>query len=198
MATRMIDLDVRHPVWERIFLAAPIVVVGTREPDGGYDLAPKHMAMPLGWENWFAFVCAPRHATYANAVREGAFTVSFPTPDRLLETSLAAAPRYGAEGKPALATLPTVPASRVDGLLLDGSQLHLECEFDRAVDGFGENSLVVGRIVAASASADALRSPDRDDADLLRAAPVLVYLHPGRIGTLAESRSFPFPRGMKR
>ena len=25
--------------------------LGTREPDGGYDLAPKHMATPLGWDN---------------------------------------------------------------------------------------------------------------------------------------------------
>lgn len=194
----MVGLDVRHPVWDRLFLVAPLVVVGTKEPGDGYDLAPKHMAMPVSWENWFGFVCAPSHATYANAVREGAFTVSVPGPDRLLEASLAAGPRYASEGKPAIAVLPTVPARRVDGLLLDGSYLHLECELDRTVEGLGANSLVIGRVVAAAVAEIALRSPDRDDADLLRAAPPLVYLPPGRIGVPAETRSFPFPQGMKR
>lgn len=198
MATPMIDLDVRHPVWERVFWVAPLVVVGTKEPGGEYDLAPKHMATPLGWGNWFAFVCSPRHATYVNAAREGAFTVSVPTPDQLVEASLAAGPRYESEGKPAVGVLKTVPASVVDGILLDGSHLHLECEFDRAVDGFGVNSLVIGRVVAASAAEGSLRSPDRDDADLLRDAPQLVYLHPGRIAVVGDTRSFPFPRGMKR
>jgi flavin reductase (DIM6/NTAB) family NADH-FMN oxidoreductase RutF len=198
MVMPMIDLDVRHPIWERMFLAAPLVVVGTREPGGDYDLAPKHMATPLGWDNWFCFVCSPRHSTYANAAREGAFTVSVATPDQVLEASLAAGPRRGSEGKPAVALLNTVPATKVDGILLDGSYVHLECEFDRTVDGFGDNSLVIGRVVAAAAAEDALRSPDRDDADLLRASPQLVYLHPGRMGIIAESRSFPFPQGMKR
>jgi flavin reductase (DIM6/NTAB) family NADH-FMN oxidoreductase RutF len=198
MVMPMIDLDVRHPIWERMFLAAPLVVVGTREPGGDYDLAPKHMATPLGWDNWFCFVCSPRHSTYANAAREGAFTVSVATPDQVLEASLAAGPRHGSEGKPAVALLNTVPATKVDGILLDGSYVHLECEFDRTVDGFGDNSLVIGRVVAAAAAEDALRSPDRDDADLLRASPQLVYLHPGRMGIIAESRSFPFPQGMKR
>ena len=198
MATPMIDLDVSHPIWERFFLVAPLVVVGTKEPDGEYDLAPKHMATPLGWGNWFAFVCSPRHATYANAAREGAFTVSVPTPGQLAEASLAAGPRYESEGKPAVGVLTTVPAVAVDGILLDGSHLHLECEFDRAVDGFGANSLVIGRVVAASAAEGSLRSPDRDDADLLRAAPQLVYLHPGRVAVVGETRSFPFPHGMKR
>lgn len=198
MVMPMIELDVRHPIWERMFLAAPLVIVGTREPNGDYDLAPKHMATPLGWANWFCFVCCPRHSTYVNAAREGAFTVSVATPDQVLEASLAAGPRYQSEGKPAVAWMNTVPASKVDGILLDGSYLHLECEFDRTVDGFGENSLVIGRVVAAAAAEGTLRSPDQDDADLLRASPQLVYLHPGRMGIIAESRSFPFPQGMKR
>jgi len=198
MATPMIDLDVRHPIWERFFLVAPLVVVGTKEPDGEYDLAPKHMATPLGWENWFTFVCSPRHATYVNAVREGAFTVSVPAPDQLVAAGLAAGPRYDSEGKPALDGLTTVPAAVVDGILLDGSYLHLECEFDRVVDGFGSNSLVIGRVVAASAAEGSLRSRDRDDAELLRVAPRLVYLHPGRIAVVGETRPFPFPQGMKR
>jgi len=90
---RLVELDVRAPVWDRFFTVAPLVLVGTREPDGRFDLAPKHMVLPLGWQNYFGFVCTPRHATYFNAWRERAFTVSFPRPDQLVEASLAASGR---------------------------------------------------------------------------------------------------------
>jgi hypothetical protein len=42
----LVALDTARPVWDRFFTVAPLVVIGTREPDGGYDLAPKHMVTP--------------------------------------------------------------------------------------------------------------------------------------------------------
>jgi flavin reductase (DIM6/NTAB) family NADH-FMN oxidoreductase RutF len=156
------------------------------------------MAGPMSWGNWFGFVCTPRHHTYSNAVREGVFTVSYPTPEQLLEASLAAAPRYPSEGKPALDVLETVPAEVVSGVLLAGAWLHLECVTERVVDDLGDNSLVIGRIVAASIDEHSLRAPDRDDQDLIQAAPLLAYLHPGRCAAISESRAFPFPAGMRR
>ena len=72
-------------------LAAALPLSGCAAMLGGYDLAPKHMATPLGWGGWFGFVCTPSHATYANALREGFFTVSFPRPSQVLLASLAAA-----------------------------------------------------------------------------------------------------------
>lgn len=198
MTTQRVQLDVQHPIWDRFFQVAPLVIIGTREPGGRFDLAPKHMAGPMSWGNWFGFVCTPRHHTYANAVREGVFTVSAPTPAQLLESSLAAAPRYPAEGKPALDLLETVPAQLVTGVLLAGAWLHLECVTDRIIDELGDNSLVIGRIIAASVDERALRSPDRDDQDLLRTAPLLAYLHPGRWAEIAETQAFPFSAGMRR
>ena len=70
----LLDLDVSQPIWDRFFWVAPLVIIGTREPDGGHDLAPKHMATPMGWRNYFGFVCTPRHRTYSNAERSGVFT----------------------------------------------------------------------------------------------------------------------------
>lgn len=198
MPAQRISLDVKHPIWDRFFIVAPLVIVGTREPHGGFDLAPKHMAGPMSWDNWFGFVCTPRHHTYANAVREGVFTVSWPTPAQLLQASMAAAPRYPSEGKPALDALETIPASVVTGALLAGAWLHAECVTDRVVDDLGKNSLVIGRIVAASADARSLRAPDRDDQDLVHDAPLLAYLHPGRYAEVSASRAFPFPAGMRR
>jgi flavin reductase (DIM6/NTAB) family NADH-FMN oxidoreductase RutF len=181
------------PIWSRIFIVAPLVLVGTVEDDGSPDLAPKHMAMPLGWENRFCFVCSPRHATYRNAAARGAFTVSFPLADRILGTSLAAGGRADDSSKPSLAALSTSPARAVEGVLVDDCYLWLECELERAIDGFGENSLVIGRIVAAAADERALRDPERDDADLIHDLPLIAYLAPGRFANIDDTHAFPFP-----
>ena len=179
-------------VWDRVFTAAPLVLVGTREPDGSHDLAPKHRSMPLGGRDYWCFVCSPRHATHANILARGEFTVSFPRPSQIVAASMAASARTEHGEKPALATIETFPASRVDGVLVAGCYLFLECVLDRVLDGFDEHSLIVGRIVAAAADASALRTLDQDDADLLYRDPVLVYLSPGRFAGVGESASFPF------
>lgn len=191
-----VELDVRTPIWERVFTVAPLVIVGTRDADGAFDLAPKHMALPLGWENYFGFVCTPRHATWSNAVRERAFTVSYPRPTQLVHASLTASPRCADGRKPAAGVLPTVPARRVVGALVEGATLQLECELERVVEGFGENGLVVGRIVAAYADPEALRGAEREPESVLAASPVLAYLHPGRFAVIDRAHSFPFPADM--
>lgn len=193
----MVGLDPLQPIWNRVFTVAPLVVVGTREGDG-YDLAPKHMAMPLGWSDHFGFVCTPAHATYRNARAEGAFTVSYPDPDQVVVTSLTAAPRCeGVEHTPGLESLPIRPAEKVEGIVLRDAYLVLECELDRIVDDFGDASLVVGRIVAARARRDALRVSEVGDEEILRRSPLLAYLSPGRYAEIAESRAFPFPAGFE-
>jgi flavin reductase (DIM6/NTAB) family NADH-FMN oxidoreductase RutF len=180
------------PIWDRFYTVAPLVLIGTKEAEG-YDLAPKHMVTPLGWENYFAFVCAPRHRTYQNITQEKAFTVTYPRPTQIVLTSLAAAPRCGDDTKPSLLALPTFPASQIDGVFVAEGYIFLECQLDRIVDGFGVNSLITGRIVTAHVHEEALRTSDRDDQDVIHQAPLLGYLSPGRVATIAESYSFPFP-----
>lgn len=195
---RLVELDMNQPIWDRFFWVAPLVLVGTIEPDGSHDLAPKHMAMPMGWENYFGFVCTPRHHTYSNIRRDGAFTVSYPRPEQLVLTSLAASPRFTQDEKPAMQALPVFPSTTVNGVLLSGAYMFLECELDRFVDGFGVNSLIIGRIVAARVAEDSERIDEVDDQSMVHDAPVLAYLHPGRFASIADSLSFPFPSGMKK
>jgi flavin reductase (DIM6/NTAB) family NADH-FMN oxidoreductase RutF len=195
---RLVSLDLQQPVWERVFSIAPLVIVGTREAEGGYDLAPKHMAMPCGWDNYFGFVCTPRHRTYQNIRRDGVFTVSFPRPEQVVLASLAAAPRCDRDEKPSLAVLPTIRATAIDGVLLRDAYLFLECELERIVDGFGANSLIAGKIIAARVQPEALRVSDRDDEDLLAEAPLLAYISPGRYAKIDRSFSFPFHVGFQR
>ena len=99
-------------VCERVFTASPLVLVGTKEEDGDYNLAPKHMALPLGWQDYFGFVCTPRHRTYHNARRERSFTVTYPRPTQVLLASLAASPREEANSKPLLDALIDLPGQR--------------------------------------------------------------------------------------
>jgi flavin reductase (DIM6/NTAB) family NADH-FMN oxidoreductase RutF len=194
----LVTLPEDPPVWERVFTVNPLVVVGTKEEDGGYDLAPKHMAIPMGWENYFGFVCTPRHRTYHNARREGVFTVSYPRPTQVVLASLAAAPRESDGSKLAAHALPTFPATEVDGLFIEDAYLFLECALDRIADDFGENSLIVGRILAAHVREDYLRASERDDQDLIHGSPLVAYLSPGRYAPVGESYSFPFPAGFMR
>lgn len=189
----LVSLPTDAPVWSTFFTVAPLVLVATKEGEGVYDVAPKHMAMPLGWDNYFCFVCTPSHGTYANAVRHRAFTVSFPQPSQIVETSLAASPRAAGGAKPALDVLPTFPASSVDGVLVAGCAVYLECALERVVDGFGDASLIVGSVVAGHVDRAFLREPDRDDGEQLRNAPLLAYVSPGRFASVGDTFSFPFP-----
>ncbi len=194
-----IALDTGSPIWEHFFTLAPIVLIGTLEPDGQPDIAPKHLALPMSWDNYFGFVCTPRHATYTNARRNRSFTVTYPRPEQLLYTSLAASPRCGSDySKPVLEAFETRPAKTAAGAFVAGAYLNLECELFKIIDGFGENSLITGRIVAAEVHRDAMRVSDGDDEELLRRAPLFACVYPGRFASVAETHLFPLPAGMQR
>ena len=190
---RSVRVPTDSPVWSNFFTVAPLVLVATRQVDGGYDIAPKHMAMPLGWQNYYCFVCSLRHATQRNIQATREFTVSFPRPRQILQTSMAAAPREPDDSKPGLAALETFSATTVDGVLVKDAYLWLECTLEQIIDGFGDNSLIIGSVVAAAVDENALRAADSDDSDLIHASPLLAYLSPGRFASVDRSFSFPFP-----
>ena len=198
MSGSYVDIDCAYPIWDRFYLVHPLVVIGTTEPGGKPDLAPKHMAGPVPWGNLFGFVCSERHATYRNTVRSGVFTVSYPRAEQVVTVSLTAAPRIDDDSKPSLGVVPTVPATVVNGPLLADALLHLECELDRTVDELEDNSLVIGRVVAAHIDDRALRLLDREDEDVLAAAPVVAYLQPDRFTAIDRAQAFPFHAGWAR
>jgi flavin reductase (DIM6/NTAB) family NADH-FMN oxidoreductase RutF len=191
----LVALSLDRPIWDRVFCVAPLVIVGSKEPSGEFDLAPKHMAMPLGLGNYFCFVCSPRHATYHNIRRHGAFTVSYPRVGEVVYTSIAAAPRCGDQSKPSLLALPTLPAGKVEGILVKDCYFYLECSLHSMLDDFDGYSLIIGKVVAAAAHEDALRKQEIDDSDQIFQFPLLAYLHPGRIAEIRQSTAFPLPEG---
>ena len=191
----LISIDPRKCIWKHFFTVAPLVVIGTRE-NAGYDLAPKHMAMPMGQENYFGFICTPDHATYHNVIRSGSFAVSFPKPDEIIMSSLAATPRCGDhdDKKMLVDSIPTLPTMRIDAIFIENAYLFLECELHKIIDGFGSYSLISGKIVACYVDEGSLRKSDVDEQDMIFNAPLLSYLAYGRFATIRESYAFPFPK----
>jgi flavin reductase (DIM6/NTAB) family NADH-FMN oxidoreductase RutF len=198
MPGNVVALDTSVPVWEQFFAVAPLVLIGTRDEDGALDLAPKHMVTPMGWQNYFGFVCTPRHQTCANVERTGEFTVSYPQPSQVLFTSLAASPRDDEGAKPVIDYFRTFPATQVDGEFIEDGYLFFECRHFKTVGGFGENCLVTGEIIAAWGDDKFLRHREADDQETIHDAPLFAYLSPGRFATIDRSNAFPFPESMKK
>jgi flavin reductase (DIM6/NTAB) family NADH-FMN oxidoreductase RutF len=196
--SELIPLSTDRPVWDRFFGVFPLVIVGSKEEDGRFDLAPKHLAMPLGWDNYFCFVCSPRHGTYHNVRRHGVFTVSYPRPMEVLLASLAAAPRCEDYSKPSLLVLPTFPARQVEGVLVKGCYLYLECRLHSILDGFGPNSLIIGTVAAAAVQEAAVRDGEQDAGEQIFQSPLLAYVSPGRLAEIRQTTAFPFPKGFSR
>ena len=195
--SRLVEIETHRPVWDRFFTVAPLVLVGTRDEDGSLDFAPKHMVTPMGWQNYFGFVCSPTHTTCANIKRTREFTVSYPKPSQVLFSSLAASPRQDGH-KPVLDYFKTFPARKVDGAMIEEAYLHFECRHFKIIEGFGPNCLITGEIVAAYAEPEFLRSSEIDDQELVHESPLFAYLAPGRFASIDRSNAFPFPANMKK
>jgi flavin reductase (DIM6/NTAB) family NADH-FMN oxidoreductase RutF len=192
----LVPIRLDDELWERVFVVSPLVLVGTREPDGSHDLAPKHRVVTL--QGHLGFVCRPSHATWRNAVRERAFTVSWPSPRQIVMASAAASPRCEDGEKKTLRALPTLAATSVDGVLVAGCRFHVECRLDRVVDDLGADGLLIGRVVAAHADPKALRSKVVPDGSLVHEQPLLAYLHPSQFARIDHSTGFPFPKNFTR
>ena len=194
----MQELDTTAPIWDKFYTVAPLVVIGTRGDNGEPDLAPKHMAGPVSWDNYFAFVCAPTHKTLINVLKRQTFAVSYPRPDQVLLASLAASPCAAEVPKSEVLThLPLVNSGSHGDPLLQEASLHLECRLYSHLE-IGPNMLVIGQVVAGAVHTDSLRCSDEDGQDRIHRAPLLAYLSPGRYAAIHESQAFPFPRGYQR
>lgn len=193
-----IILDISRPIWDQFFSVFPLVIIGTKEGNH-FDLAPKHMAMPMSWENYFGFICTPNHSTYQNIKKHKTFTVSYPKPDQVVLASLTASPRCDDDlDKSLLEAMPTTPARLVDGVFLKDAYLYLECELHKIYDDFGENSLITGKVIGAYVDEGYASQIALDEQSELNHHPLLSYIHPGRFAEVHKTMAFPFPKNFKK
>jgi flavin reductase (DIM6/NTAB) family NADH-FMN oxidoreductase RutF len=191
MGQNFYSIDTSIPFWDRVFTVTPLVVIGTKEDDS-YDLAPKHMAIPLGFDNYYGFVCTPKHATYKNIKKTEEFTVSFLLPNQVVMASLSASPRCDdiSKSKSIVEALPTIKATMVDALCIAESYLFLECELFKIIDGFNENVIITGKIIAAYIDKNYLKDSERDEQQQLKENPLLAYISYGRFAEISETFHF--------
>lgn len=121
----LVELTTVAPLWDRFLTIAPLILIGTREADGSDELAPKHMACPVGWQNYFGFVCTPRHSTYKNISRDGVFAITYPKPSQWLQTSLTASPGCDDGGRPCLNLVQKLCGLRALNLLRRSTRVEL-------------------------------------------------------------------------
>ena len=187
----LISIETDLPIWHHVYVVSPLVVIGTKEGDR-YDLATKHQAMPLGHDNYYGFMCTPKHGTYHNVKREEGFTVSYLRPSQVLTAGLASSPRCDdpSNPKPILDELPTFIGGQIDAPCLQGGYLFLECKLHQIVDNFGDASLITGKIAAAYVDEDSLRVYEGDDQRLIFNAPMLAYLAYDRFAQVRDTLTF--------
>lgn len=155
------------------------------------------MAIPMGWGNYFWFVCTASHRIYQNIPREGGFSVGYPTAVLVLMAALAVSPRWGDDSNAELMPFPSPFAAEVQSPRQLEPSLFLGCRLDRVVDNFGLNISIVGRFVPAQIRAAALRRDDKEDEDTATRLPLLAYASPGRFVTIDKSVALLFPAGFR-
>lgn len=199
LPVRFIELDCSEPIWSHFFTVAPLVIVGTREGIG-YDLAPKHMVTPMGFHNYFGFVCTPKHRTYHNVVNNREFSVSYLHPKQLIHAAISASPRNKKLSKSdeIVSVLPTINGSKTDTLMMEGAYVRLECKLHKIVDGFDENSLITGKIVSAQVHPEYLRVSEKDESRQISDYPLLAYVADGRFAEVKQTYNFPYPKNFCR
>lgn len=178
---------------------APLVVIGSKEEEG-FDLAPKHMATPLGFSDFFGFVCTPRHKTYHNIKKNLRFSVSFVKPDQVLLSSLAAIPRCAVNSfsKDITNQIPTVISEKGTSIFLQDAYVMLDCVLHKIIDGFDDYSLITGRIEQAMVHKNYKIVSDEGHQKQIYDHPLLAYIAQGRFASIKETLSYPYPKDFKR
>ena len=194
-----ISLNVKESIWEHFYTVAPLVVIGTKE-DQGFDLAPKHMVTPLGFSDYFGFVCTPRHNTYHNIKKSHRFSVSFVKPDQILLSSLAAMPRCAVKDftKEITDQIPTVTSQDGEAIFVSDSYVMLDCSTYKIIDGFDDYSLITGKINEAQVHKDYKIISDEGHQKQIYDHPLLAYIAQGRFASIKETLSYPYPKDFQR
>ena len=194
-----ISLNVKESIWEHFYTVAPLVVIGSKE-EQGFDLAPKHMATPLGFSDFFGFVCTPRNNTYHNIKKHLRFSVSFVKPDQILLSSLAAMPRCAVKDFPQEITnqIPTITLNNEASIFVKDSYVMLDCSLHKIIDGFDDYSLITGKIEQAMVHKNYKIVSDEGHQKQIYDHPLLAYIAQGRFASIKETLSYPYPKDFQR
>ena len=180
------------------FTVKPLILVTTLGSSGLPNVAPKTQNMDVGsLEQYFAFVCVPQHHTHQNVKATGEFVVNYPGPELIMNVSEASQLAENVD-EIALAGLTGIPSMVVKPPRIKECYLHLECKLVD-IKEFDDASIVLGRIVARSASQEVCfeRGKSKESIKLLSKRPLLAYVYPNHYTKISVAEEFIFPRNYK-
>ena len=158
-AKTSISVDKRN--WSPSLLPGQIVLVSTRDTQDRPNIAPKSwVTMVALCGPIVAFGCNVNHTTYQAIAESHEFAVKIP--DASLAGRTWRLMNYHGAGRLEHGGFTLMPAQKIGAPLIAECRAHVECVFD-SEKRYGDEVMVFGRIVAASADADCLRgaAPDQ-------------------------------------
>jgi flavin reductase (DIM6/NTAB) family NADH-FMN oxidoreductase RutF len=169
------DASDRYRLLSGLVIPRPIGWIGTRRPDGSFNLAPFSFFNAVSSDPPIVLFSAGRHRdrpkdSATNAEESGAFTVNVVSEDLAVPMNQTSA-TYGPEDDEfAIAGLTAIQGTLVDAPLVAESPANLECRVIDVVAVGGENGtrLVLGEVVMIHVREDALDGT-RVDPDVIRA-----------------------------
>jgi flavin reductase (DIM6/NTAB) family NADH-FMN oxidoreductase RutF/uncharacterized protein YciI len=169
--------------WHPSVLPGQIVLVSTVDSRGKPNVAPKsRISATASRGPVLAFGCDRAHTTARNAEEVGEFVVNVP-PEALVERIWAMRDSHGTE-RISRSGLSLLPARQVRPPLVEQCKAHLECTLE-SITQLGEESVIFGRIVAASIDSDC--QPLRLADQYFRLRP-LFFLEDGVYGSIDAAK----------
>ncbi len=145
-------------VWHPTPLLNQVTLVTTLNEDGTSNVAPKScVSMMIFRPPLLAMGCNLTHWTARNVRRSGEFVVNVPGAE-LAATAWASAELPHPRTIESLG-LTALPALRVKAPRIAECRAHIECAFEREIV-YGEEVILLGRLVAASLDRDVAEAPD--------------------------------------
>lgn len=166
--------------WHPSPIIGQLVLVTTVNKDGVSNVAPKNWISYMAFgPSIIALGCSIKHWTAKNILRSGEFVINIPGAelvDTIWEAGYLDHPRPVESLK-----LTPIPSLKVKPPRIEECRAHLECILDKHFS-YGNEVIILGRIVAASIDKGALEA--KDPYEYLR---MLVFLEDGTFGTVARA-----------
>lgn len=178
--TRKVAFDSDKRKWHPSPLIGQIVLVTTLNADGTSNVAPKSWISMMAFEPpVLALGCNLRHWTGRNILERGEFVVNVPGAE-LAEIVWKSCDLPHPRPVEAAGLTP-VPSLKVKPPRVQECGAHLECMLDRHFT-YGQELIVLGRIVSVSMDEDASRA-----ADPYATLRMLVFLEGGTYGVIERA-----------
>lgn len=179
---RKVEIDPDKRKWDPCPILGQLILVTTMNRDGTSNVAPKNWISYMAFDpSLIALGCNIKHWTAKNILQSAEFVINIPGADlvdKVWEAGYLDHPRpVESLGLTPIASLKVRPPR------IEECKAHLECVLDKHL-AYGDEVIMLGRIVAASIDQEALEA--RDPYEYLK---MIVFLDDGVYGTVRRAET---------